>query len=226
MAASTWTLLPTRCLEPEEVDAVLASARGRAARSARRGGLQAEVSLLALRFGLEAGLRATELVELAVADADLRKLATARIHVRKGKGGKSRVIPIRASLAQHVRRYVSEVRPRLAADPDPGNLLLGNGGKPLSRHSLNGRMRTVYRNAGLPQGRIKELSPVHSLRHTCGTILYRKTKDLRLTQDVLGHSRPSVTAVYATVVDGEKRSAIEAAFADLDPDSDEARQGQ
>ena len=216
MAASTWTLAPTRCLEPEEVDSVLTAARARAEKSAKRGGLQAEVSLLALRLGLEAGLRASEMAHLAVTDVDMRRVEAGRIHVRRGKGGKSRVVPIRADLAQHVRRYLKEVRPKLAPNPDPGNLLLGNGGVPLTRHTLNGRMRTIYRAAGLPAARIEELSPVHSLRHTCGTILYRKTKDLRLTQDMLGHSRPSVTAIYATVVDGEKRAAIESAFADLD----------
>ena len=175
MPSSEWILAAAKCLEPEEVQAVVDAARGRAERSRKRGGLQAETSYLALRLGLETGLRATEMATLGVADVDLRKLATARLLVRCGKGG-----------------------------------------KPLNRHSLNGRMLTIYRQAGLPQERIEQLSPVHSLRHTCGTALYRATRDLRLVQEHLGHSRSTTTEVYAKVLDRDKRAAVEAAFAPYD----------
>lgn len=109
-----WLLAPTRCLEPEEAQAVLDVARARAERSAKRGGLQAHVSLVALRLGLEAGLRASEIVNLGRDDVDLRKLATARLFVRCGKGGKSRVVPLRSDLAKHVRSYLADVRSHLA----------------------------------------------------------------------------------------------------------------
>jgi site-specific recombinase XerD len=37
----------------------------------------------------------------------------------------------------------------------------------------------------------------HCLRHTFATNIYRSTQDLRLTQELLGHSSPAVTAIYA-----------------------------
>ena len=213
MPSSEWILDATRCLEPEEAQAVLDTARERAERSRKRGGHQAEVSYLALRLGLEVGLRATEMIKLDVADIDLRKLATARLIVRHGKGGRSRVVALRADLAKYVRSYLADVRPNLVNGHDPGTLLLGNGGKALIRHSLNGRMLTIYRRAGLPQERIEQLSPCHSLRHSCGTQLYRTTHDLRLVQEHLGHSRSTTTEVYAKVLGRDKRAAVEAAFA-------------
>jgi site-specific recombinase XerD len=194
---------------------VVDAARDRAERSAKRGGHQAEVSYLALRLGLEAGLRASEIARLGVNDLDLRRLDSARLLVRHGKGGKSRVVPIRADLAKHLRTFLEDVRPALVQGDDPGTVLLGNGGTPLSRHTLNGRMRTIYRNAGLSDERITQLSPVHSLRHTCGMQLYRKTHNLRLVQEHLGHSRSTTTEVYAKVLGEDQREAIEAAFADF-----------
>ncbi len=191
------------------------AARDRAERSAKRGGRQAEVSYLALRLGLEAGLRASEIARLAVNDLDLRRLDSARLLVREGKGGKSRVVCIRADLAKHLRAYLADVRPALVNGHDPETVLVGNGGQPLNRHKLNGRMRTIYRNAGLPADRIVQLSPVHSLRHTCGTQLYRRTKNLRLVQEHLGHSRSTTTEVYAKVLDEDRREAVESAFADF-----------
>jgi integrase len=215
MGTSEWTLQPSRCLEPHEAQAVVDAARDRAERSAKRGGHQAEVSYLALRLGLEAGLRASEIARLGVNDLDLRRLDSARLLVRHGKGGKSRVVPIRADLAKHLRTFLEDVRPALVQGDDPGTVLLGNGGTPLSRHTLNGRMRTIYRNAGLSDERITQLSPVHSLRHTCGMQLYRKTHNLRLVQEHLGHSRSTTTEVYAKVLGEDQREAIEAAFADF-----------
>jgi integrase len=216
MGASEWNLKASRCLEPEEAQAIVQAARERAERSAKRGGRQAEVSYLALRLGLEAGLRATEIAELGVEDLDLRRLDSARLLVRNGKGGKSRVVPIRADLAKHLRTYLGDVRPELVQGDDAGTVLLGNGGKPLSRHTLNGRMRTIYRKAGLSDDRIAQLSPVHSLRHTCGMQLYRKTHNLRLVQEHLGHSRSATTEVHAKVLGEDQREAIEAAFGDYD----------
>lgn len=52
----------------------------------------------------------------------------------------------------------------------------------------------------------------HTLRHTCGTWIYRKTKDLRVVQKVLGHSDIKTTLKYAHVVMDEERRALEETF--------------
>jgi len=114
-------------------------------------------------------------------------------------------------VAAHIRRYLQEVRPKLKGKRDPGNLLLGREGKPLTRLTMK-RMRTLLKGAGLSEGRLKELSPVHCLRHSCGVMLYRATKNLRLVQKQLRHSRSTTTEVYANLLDEDWRAGVEAAW--------------
>jgi integrase len=145
-------------------------------------------------------------------DLDLRRLDDAKLVVRKGKRGSNGVVFVPKSLAAHIRRYLHEVRPKLKGRKDPGNLLLGRERKPLTRLSLNKRMRTLLKGAGLSEERLNELSPVHCLRHTCGVLLYRATKNLRLVQKQLRHARSTTTEVYANLLDEDWRQGVEAAF--------------
>ena len=207
-----WNLDPKAHLDPDELTKVTDWARQRAEQSAKRGGYQAEVSWLALRLGLEAGLRASEIADIHKADLDLRRLDEARLFVRNGKGGKSAVVMLNKDLAAHVRRYLKEVRPKVARRKRSAHLLLGREARPLTRLTMNKRMRTILKNSGLPKRRLRELSPVHCLRHTCGVMLYRATKNLRLVQKQLRHARSSTTEVYANLLDEDWRGGVEAAF--------------
>ena len=108
-------------------------------------------------------------------------------------------------MAAHIRRYLQEVRPKLKGKRDPGNLLLGREGKPLTRLTMK-RMRTLLKGAGLSEGRLNELSPVHCLRHSCGVMLYRATKNLRRVQKQLRHSRSTTTEVHANLLDEDWRA--------------------
>jgi integrase len=51
---------------------------------------------------------------------------------------------------------------------------------------------------------------LHDARHTAATLLYEASQDLRLVQKQLGHSRPSITAVYADVCDEKAREGVAA----------------
>ena len=51
---------------------------------------------------------------------------------------------------------------------------------------------------------------LHDARHTAATLLYEASQDLRLVQKQLGHSRPSITAVYADVCDEKARQGVAA----------------
>jgi site-specific recombinase XerD len=51
---------------------------------------------------------------------------------------------------------------------------------------------------------------LHDARHSHATTLYAATKDLRLVQKQLGHSRPSITAIYADVADAHAREGVKA----------------
>jgi site-specific recombinase XerD len=54
---------------------------------------------------------------------------------------------------------------------------------------------------------------VHSLRHTFLTQVYSKTRDLRLTQELAGHSSPTMTARYAHIGQQDKQDAVNSLWA-------------
>jgi len=64
--------------------------------------------------------------------------------------------------------------------------------------ALQNGFKVALTQAGIPP----EKYSIHCARHTAATFLYKRTKNLRLVQNILGHSSPSVTAHYAAIVNG------------------------
>jgi len=111
-----------------------------------------------VRLMLESGMRAGEVVGLGVADIDLpRGLAT----VRRGKGGKGRVVPFGPQTGRALDRYLRLRRPHRLADS--AALWLGDRGKGFSYYGLHAALK--YR-AGLAG--IADFHP-HVLRHTAAS---------------------------------------------------------
>ena len=52
----------------------------------------------------------------------------------------------------------------------------------------------------------------HALRHTAATWILRKTNNLRITKEILGHANINTTLKYAHVLDDEKRKALNTVF--------------
>lgn len=113
-----------------------------------------------------------------------------------GKGNKSRKIYLPQSLITLIKKNVN------GASPDTP-LFLSQRGTRLSTGQIQGLFRSYLQRAGLPKK-----FHVHSLRHTFLTAIYNRTKDLRLTQELAGHSSPVTTARYAHVNSASKVEAI------------------
>lgn len=157
-----------------------------------------------LLLGAVLGLRAAELVGLDLADTELTQ---GQLTVR-GKGGKTRRLPLTRTVAAALRRWLS-LRP---ASVSPALLLS------LSHRNVAGRLSTKgardiagrhYAALGLPP----ELWGLHTLRRTAGTQLYRATRDLHVVADVLGHASVNTSAIYAKMDSEVRREALEAAEA-------------
>ena len=125
-----------------------------------------------------AGLRCLEIAGLDVDDVDD---GARMLQVRRGKGGKGRVVPLHP-----------EVMAALAALPIPkrGPIFPDEKGRRVAPYVVSQGINRQLR-------RLSISSTAHSLRHWFATRLYRQTTDLRLVQDVLGHSSPATTAIYA-----------------------------
>jgi len=128
------------------------------------------------------GLRVSELVGLDVRDVDLAEL-TVRV---LGKGSKERIVPFGDAAAGALRGYLG---PR-----GSGAVFLNRRGGRLTVRSVHTIVRRQARAARIT----RKVTP-HTLRHTFATHLLDSGADLRMIQELLGHSRLSTTQRYTHV---------------------------
>ncbi len=137
------------------------------------------------------GLRVSELCGLDIADVHL-----AEGYVRVvGKGDKQRISPISGAAARALSSYMEQARTELVkpySKPTDAVFLNARGGR-LTRQSV---FRIVSR-AGMIIG-VENLHP-HTLRHSFATHMLEGGADLRVIQDILGHSDISTTQIYTHV---------------------------
>ena len=139
-----------------------------------------------------AGLRASELTRLRVADIDSGRMA---LRVDQGKGNKDRYVPLSPQLLTRLRAYWRRVRP--AQWMFPGRSPDGS----LSRHGP----AHIYTRAKKKAG-IDKAGGIHTLRHGCATGLLEAGVDLPVIQRRLGHSSIRSTMRYLNLAQ-ERTSA-------------------
>lgn len=125
-----------------------------------------------------------------------------------GKGTDGFIYPCQDSL-NVLKRYLQS-RPEPVADEFGTPTFIGYSKKFFgARISRNG-IRWSINHILLAVDKKKKGSSCHTLRHSCGTNLYAKTKDIRLVQETLRHSDPKTTARYSHVVDRteERKTSI------------------
>src|SRR2546427_75152 len=148
----------------------------------RAAGSRRDQAILELLYA--SGLRVSELAGLDLDDVD-RDACTVRV---LGKGRKERIVPFGEAAARALALYLAE---RGAAT---GPLFRNARGARLGVRSLHTIVRARARAAGIT----RRVSP-HTLRHTFATHMLNAGADLRLIQDLLGHSRLSTTQRYTHV---------------------------
>lgn len=126
------------------------------------------------------GLRASELCDLAINDC-----AGFQVMVKQGKRGKTRTVPITQGAHDAIAQYIQQDRGTKA-----GPLFQTVMGKKLRRQLLCKAIRQYGKKAGI------EAITTHTLRHACATHLLDQGADLRLIQEVLGHSSIASTQRY------------------------------
>jgi integrase/recombinase XerC len=146
-----------------------------------------------LELAYSTGLRVGELAGL---DADDLNLSEGWIHVRSGKGGKSRSVPVGLPALRAARSWLRERALALASlPPRPGGpspaLFLGARGGRLSDREIRRLLARRLRETDLDPA----YSP-HSLRHSFATHLLEHGADLKAIQDMLGHSSLATTERY------------------------------
>ncbi|MGW9158525.1 site-specific tyrosine recombinase XerD [Microbacterium sp. NPDC055665] len=136
------------------------------------------------------GARVSEAIGLDVDD-----LAHGDVLRLRGKGSKERIVPIGSFARAAVDAYLTRVRPALAAKGRASaRLFLGARGAPLSRQSAWLVIRAAAEKAQITS----EVSP-HTLRHSFATHLLQGGADVRVVQELLGHSSVATTQIYTHV---------------------------
>jgi integrase/recombinase XerC len=128
------------------------------------------------------GLRVSELVGLDLGDVDLAEMTVRVI----GKGRKERIVPFGGAAARALEAYLG---PR-----GTGPVFLNRRGGRLTVRSVHTIVRRRARAAGIG----RRVTP-HTLRHTFATHLLDSGADLRMIQELLGHSRLTTTQRYTHV---------------------------
>lgn len=149
------------------------------------------------------GLRISELAALDVDDVDIDR---GTVVVRSGKGSKGRVLPMGREARRALGDYLSVSRPELTTRgrtsggrSDPALFLNARGGR-LSRQGCWKILKGYARTAG-----IEALVSPHTLRHSFATHMLDAGADIRVVQELLGHSSLATTQVYTLVSDRRLR---------------------
>ncbi len=148
--------------------------------------LARDTAVLALLYG--SGLRISEALSVARKDAPVKGRDMLRV---KGKGDKTRVVPVLALVRGAVERYLALCPIPLSSD---GPLFVGARGNRLSPRIIQLAIARARGALGLP-----ETATPHALRHSFATHLLGAGADLRAIQELLGHASLSTTQGYTEV---------------------------
>jgi integrase/recombinase XerD len=138
-----------------------------------------------LMTAYSAGLRISEVVHLQVSDIDSQRMV---IRVRQGKRKKDRYTILSPVLLQMLRHWWVAARPTSYLFPGR------SPDQPSRVTSIQNACKEAQQKAGID----KRVTP-HTLRHSFATHLLEAGTDLRVIQELLGHSSPRTTAMYTHV---------------------------
>lgn len=144
-------------------------------------------AMLELLYGT--GLRISELISLTLNDIDISN-CTLRC---MGKGSKERIIPINEYIIEYLEKYLFN-RSKLEKKDKYREIFLNNHGKPITRQGFFKILKKLLAEKGLNTN----VSP-HTLRHSFATHLLENGADLRMIQEMLGHSDISTTRIYTHI---------------------------
>lgn len=188
-----WQLIPG-VLSCDEVEALLAQPNHDTPLGAR------DKAVLEILYG--SGLRVSEVCRLGIYDIDETFI---RVF---GKGAKERLVPIGSQAIEALDHYLAHHRGEVGEGERNPPLFVSKGGRRLDRGDVWRRVKVYAKGAGIT----KNISP-HTLRHSFATHLLDNGADLRVIQDMLGHSNISSTDRYTHV----SRTQLQDAFQKFHP---------
>ena len=180
-----------KALSVEEVTKLIESAK-------REGDAISLRDFAILELLYSSGGRVSEIVGVNTSDISISKTADGDVTVLKlrGKGSKERLVPLGKFAVAAIEDYFTRTRPALAAKNSKSEpaLFLNARGKRLSRQSA----WQIVLDAAIDTGLEGKVSP-HVFRHSYATHLLDGGADIRVVQELLGHSSVTTTQIYTLI---------------------------
>lgn len=151
------------------------------------------------------GLRVSECCQLKLNDVHLNE----RILKINGKGGKERIIPIASNCVEQMKQYISLVRNQWDTKNSP-YFFINSLSHPVNRQYVHQLIKKKINELDLNP----DIS-AHSLRHSFATHLLNGNADLRVVQELLGHSDIQTTQIYTHVQNKRLNDVYDTYFTDL-----------
>lgn len=139
---------------------------------------------------LNTGMRVSECVNLNLIDVDLIE-NTIRV---LGKGNKERIVFFMPSVVPYLETYLKEIRPKLLLNPLDEAFFINSKGSRITSRAIENILNERAKQAKIPF----KVTP-HMLRHSFATNLLNNDVDIKMVQELLGHSSLSTTQIYTHV---------------------------
>lgn len=136
------------------------------------------------------GLRVSEVVDLQLENIDYDEMLV----FITGKGDKQRIVPFYEEIGDYLKAYVSKVRLKWVSDPKVKNVFVSQRGNKLTSRGIQYLLDKEAKKSLLSMN----VHP-HMLRHSFATHLLDNGADLRIVQELLGHSSLSTTQIYVHI---------------------------
>ncbi len=162
-------------------------------------------------LAFETGARLSELLALTVGDI-INDQGRVSVLIRKGKGGKSRVIPVTDGTARHLRAYLGEFHP---GGDDAGAPLFytshRGGMAPMHPRTVAAFLSRYGRAAAASDPTFPVPLHCHMFRHSLATAMVRRGVPISIVRDLLGHASIDTTMIYARSDPEQIRRSVEEA---------------
>lgn len=141
------------------------------------------------------GARVSEILNLKIEDIDMVSFEYVRI---LGKGGKGRLVPLYPEIGQELENYIRNIRTK--NNEGENNYKIFDISRQVFWHNL----KRYAKNAGIK----KNVHP-HLLRHTVATEMIKNGADIRVVQEILGHSSIATTEIYTHLDKGNLKKVYD-----------------
>ncbi len=155
-------------------------------------------NLAIITLFLNCGIRLSELVGLNYNNINDRNLRV------RGKGSKERILYLNDACIETLRVYEEEKKGYKFKITEPEALFVSQRGNRISQRMVQTMVKDFMRRCGIDT----DVYSVHKLRHTAATLMYQSGVDVRILQEILGHSNLGTTQIYTHITNSQVEESM------------------